>query len=62
MKLKSIIFNSLGGVTNELFKVERRKQNSYNIWGKKYFNQIFFNRIGFFLLINLWLIPSLISF
>ena len=37
MKLTSIIFNSLGEVTNELFKVGDEKKNSYNIWGKKTF-------------------------
>ena len=43
-------------------KLKDEKQNSYNIWGKKYFSQKKINRIGIFLLINLWLIPSLISF
>ena len=35
MKLTSIIFNSLGGVTNELFKVERPKTKFIQYLGKK---------------------------
>ena len=35
MKLTSIIFNSLGGVTNELFKVERRKKKFIQNLGEK---------------------------
>ena len=39
------------------------KNKIHTIFGeKKYFSQKKINRIGIFLLINLWLIPSLISF
>ena len=41
----------------------RDEKKIYTIFGgKKHFSQKKFNRIGIFLLINLWLIPSLISF